>query len=92
MENTILQANKLFEEGKINESLLIASSLFKKNDNDIDVLLLLAKINYKNQEWGEALNKLNKVLDLEPDNAIARNYKKMVVEILKFRHTDLYNP
>ncbi len=92
MNNTISEANKLFDEGKINESLFIASLLFEKNNNDNDVLLLLAKINYKNQEWGEALNKLNKILDLEPDNAIAGNYKKMVIEILKFRHTDLYNP
>ncbi len=92
MDNTISQANKFFEEGKIEESLSIATFLFEKNNNNIDALLLLAKINYKNQQWGEALNKLSKVIDLEPDNAIAWNYKKMVVDILKFRHTDLYNP
>jgi hypothetical protein len=52
----------------------------------------VTKIYYKNQEWGEALNLLNKVLDIEPDNVLALNYKKMITDILKFRHTDLYNP
>lgn len=92
MENQISLANQLFEEGKIKESFSIALSLLDENNNDIDVLLLLARIYYKNQEWGEALNMLNKVLDSEPDNVLAINYKRMVTDILKFRHTDLYNP
>jgi Flp pilus assembly protein TadD len=92
MENQISLANQLFKEGKIKESFSIAVSLLDENNNDIDVLLLMAKIYYKNQECGEALNLLNKVLDIEPDNVLALNYKKMITDILKFRHTDLYNP
>lgn len=45
-----------------------------------------------NSEWGESLNKLNCALKIEPQNTEAIELKRMIENILKFRHTDIYNP
>ncbi len=42
--------------------------------------------------WGDALNDFNRALVIEPTHNEAQELKKMVEEILKFRHIDIYNP
>lgn len=41
---------------------------------------------------GEALNDLNRALELEPENCEAQEHKRMIEQILAFRYTDIYNP
>ena len=47
---------------------------------------------FRRNEWGEALNSFRKVLALNPDDKEAKEYIKMVEEILAFRYKDIYNP
>ncbi len=51
-----------------------------------------AKWHYKHARWGDAINALNKVLRMEPNNTEAREMARMAREILDFRYTDIYNP
>ena len=47
---------------------------------------------YRRNEWGEALNDFNRVLQADDSHAEARQYAQMVREILEFRYKDIYNP
>ncbi len=92
MIELLKKANELFELGNIDESLFLTEEVLKMNDKDVEALILLSKIFYKNQEWGKSLNCLNKILDIQPGNNIALNYKQMVLNILTFWNKDNYNP
>ena len=50
------------------------------------------KLHYRLNEWGAALNDFNRVLQLDDSHAEARQYARMVQEILEFRYKDIYNP
>ncbi len=50
------------------------------------------KLRYRSNEWGPALNDFNRALQLDPQQTEAREYVRLVQEILAFRYTDLYNP
>lgn len=58
----------------------------------IDLLLERGKIRYRRNEWGEALNDFNCILQLDAAHTEAREYVRMVQEILAFRYKDIYNP
>lgn len=70
----------------------IAKNRLFKHNPEIAGLMTRAAEHYRRNEWGAALNTCNKVLELDPDNAEAREYRKMIEEILAFRYTDIYNP
>ena len=59
---------------------------------DADLLLERARLHYRRNAWGPALNDFNALLRLDPDHAEAREYARMIREILDFRYTDIYNP
>ena len=56
------------------------------------LLLERGRLHYRMNEWGAALNDFNAVLRLEPERTEARQFAKMVEEILAFRYKDIYNP
>lgn len=56
------------------------------------LLVERGKLHYRLNEWGEALNDFNRVLQLDDSHAEARQYVEMVQEILEFRYKDIYNP
>jgi regulator of sirC expression with transglutaminase-like and TPR domain len=92
MDEDISKAEKLFVEGKLNETLEILSAIQKTNPADEASLLLRAKVYYRLQKWGEALNDLNLILAAEPENIAAKNYKTMVLDIISFWNKDSFNP
>ena len=47
---------------------------------------------FRRNEWGNALNTFRKVLEINPDDTEAKEYIKMIEEILAFRYKDIYNP
>ncbi len=59
---------------------------------DPTILIEQAREHYRHERWGEAVNRLNRALDIEPNNIEARELLTLVQEILKFRYTDIYNP
>ena len=93
MENAIaIEVNKLEEGGKLGEVETLLSNYLSNNPLDTEAMLLRAQVYYKMQQWGNALNDLNHLLMLEPENAAAQNYKTMVLNIISIWNKDNYNP
>lgn len=44
----------------------------------------------KNDQWGEAINILNEVLEEDKDNKQAKVKKDQAEQIMKFRNSDIY--
>lgn len=63
-----------------------------EEQDSIHYLLLKGKIEQKYQNWGEAINAFNRVLDIDPQNAEAENSLKLIKNILNFWNPDLLNP
>lgn len=81
-----------FENNEIEKSLLMVDQLIELDKMNTDLLLLKAKIKFKQQNWRETLNLLNAILEVDANNELALNYKKMVMDILVFWNKDNYNP
>lgn len=94
MNNKLIQATEAFDKNNLDESLqLIEAIIDQQTEPHItEALLLKAKILYKQQKWGDTLNILNNILDIDPTNEQASNYKTIVLNILTFWHKDNYNP
>ena len=71
-----------------------ARSFFEKleEQNTADYFLLQGKIEQKYQNWGEAINAFNRVLEIDPQNAEATNNLHIIKNILNFWNPDLLNP
>lgn len=72
------QAKELFNELEIQET--------------VDYFLLKGKLEQKYQNWGEAINAFNKVLEIDPQNTEAANNLHLIDNILNFWNPDLLNP
>ncbi len=72
------QAKKLFEEIEEQDS--------------VRYLLLKGNIEQKYQNWGEAINAFNRVLDIDTENTEAANNLHLIKNILNFWNPDLLNP
>jgi Flp pilus assembly protein TadD len=81
-----------FELGKLNESLIVLDQILIEDEKNISALILKAEIFYKQQQWGDALNLLNRVLEIEKENQRALSLKQMLMGIVSFWHKDNYNP
>lgn len=92
MKNRLIEAEEYFEKGELANGLLAIEHLLETEQNDCNVLMLKAKIFYKQQKWGDALNALNKILELDPEHEPAKNYKQMVMDIISFWNKDSFNP
>ena len=71
---------------------IVSNGLFPRTDATTEPLMAAGVEHYRRNEWGAALNKFRGVLEINPDDTEAREYVKMIEEILAFRYTDIYNP
>ena len=71
-----------------------AKKLFEELDEQDSVryLLLKGNIEQKYQNWGEAINAFNRVLDIDTENTEAANNLYLIKNILNFWNPDLLNP
>lgn len=94
MNNKLTQAIKAFENNNLNESFHLVEAIIDHDPEKIDTeaFMLKAKILYRQQKWGDTLNILNKILNIDPTNKQACNYKTIIQNILTFWHKDNYNP
>ncbi|MDA3880747.1 MAG: glycerate kinase [Prolixibacteraceae bacterium] len=86
------KAVKYFDDGKIDETLTLIDDVLLDDATNQEALMLKTKLLYKLQKWGDALNCVNRILDINPDNYVAKNYKQMITDIVKYWNKDLYNP
>lgn len=77
-----------------NEQAIQAKEAFLMLDpeNSSEYFLVRGKIEQKFQNWGEAINAFNKVLEIDPQNSEAQNNLHLIRNILNFWNPDMFNP
>ncbi len=92
MGRNIDDAQKLFEQNDLSQALEILNSILSENATDVFSLNLRARIHYKMQKWGNAMNDYASVLENEPENQEARSGMEMAKSILGYFTPDMFNP
>ena len=95
MENTETENSlTVIEDLLKNEKTEQARKLFEKlrEQNTVRYFLLKGKIEQKYQNWGEAINAFNRVLEIDSQNTEAANNLQLIKNILNFWNPDLLNP
>lgn len=90
MEEKLRDIESLLQADKGNEAK--AAFLELPETETVAYFLLKGKIERKFQNWGQAINAFNKVLELDSDNEEAKHNLQMIQSILDFWNPDLYNP
>lgn len=81
----------LLEAGKRGEAIRELEEYLQEH-TDEQLLLQLAELLYAEGRMTDALNKFNAVVRLNAENLKARNYVKMIHDILNYYNKDLLNP
>lgn len=92
MGRNIDDAQKLFEQNDLSQALEILNSILSENATDVFSLNLRARIHYKMQKWGSAMNDYASALEIEPENQEARSGMEMAKSILGYFTPDMFNP
>jgi lipopolysaccharide biosynthesis regulator YciM len=88
----IEKAKKAFNDNNLELAEQLLNRLLIENPDSVEALLLRSQVYHKQQKWGPTINDLNRVLELDPDNILAKNYKEITKQIISFWNKDSYNP
>ncbi len=83
MEKQLNEAIALFEKYRLQEAQQILEYLVAEDDKNIDALLVLGKIHIRTQQYGDAINCFNRVLELEETNSEAKTNLVIIKGILQ---------
>lgn len=84
MEITFDKAVELFQNYKLDEAKEMLEKLLDNDSNNfIEINIMLGKTNARTQNYGEAVNYFNKVLELQPDNEQAKTGLQLTQNILQ---------
>ncbi len=86
-QSVIEKIDNLIEDYKLEEALKLIEEALAKKDKDLDILCLKGKIMSKKQQYGDALNIYQHVLQLSPENEKALSSIKMINNILSIRRS-----
>lgn len=92
MSGKLLEAKALFDQHELAGSLDIVNRIIESNNGNGEAFLLRARIHYKIQQWGKAMNDYNSVLEIEPGNQEAKSGIEMARSILGYFTPDMFNP
>lgn len=92
MGDTLMEAKVLFEQHELVGSLVVVNRVILKDKGDRDAFLLRARIHYKMQHWGDAINDYCSVLEIDPGNQEAKSGIEMGRSILGYFTPDMFNP
>ncbi|HAH25677.1 MAG TPA: hypothetical protein DCL77_18285 [Prolixibacteraceae bacterium] len=92
MSDTLNEAKALFDQHELAGSLEIVNRIIENDNENVDAFLLRARIHYKSQQWGKAMNDYCAVLEIEPGNAEAISGIEMAKSILGYFTPDMFNP
>ena len=87
-----MEAKALFDRNELVGSLEVINRFILNDQGNRDAFLLRARIQYKMQNWGEAMNDYGSVLEMDPDNREAKYGIEMVKNILGYFTPDMFNP
>ena len=88
----IEEIKQMIERNELTQSLKILNRQIHAKPNNAEELLLRARILYKMQKWGDAMNDFGAVLDIDPQNAEAKAGLEMARNILGYFTPDMFNP
>jgi len=92
MNDTLKDAKILFDLNELVGSLDVLNRIIFNDYRNSDALLLRARIQYKMELWGKAMNDYSAVLEIDPDNREAKSGIEMVKNILGYFTPDMFNP
>lgn len=85
-------ARTLFEQNELNQSLEVLNEILRENSADLPSLNLRARIHFKMQKWGNAMNDYAAALEIDPENQEAKSGMEMAKSILGYFTPDMFNP
>lgn len=88
--DSLNQVLELLRVEKANE----AKKIFNEIEplENVEYLMVEGLLEQKFQNWGKAMNAFLKVLEIDPDNALAKNNLNMIQSILNFWNPEMFNP
>jgi len=92
MSTLLDEAKSLFDRHELVGSLEAVSKIIQKENENGDAFLLRARIYYKMQQWGKAINDYSTVLEIDPGNQEAKSGIEMARSILGYFTPDMFNP
>jgi hypothetical protein len=92
MDDFLVKAKEALDHNRLDEAKLILDEILAGSPLNIEAFLLRSQLFHKLQAWGDSINDLNRVLEIEPDHKVAKNYKSMVLQIIRYWNKDSYNP
>lgn len=92
MDTILNKAKQAFDHGDNELGSKLIEDLLNNDSSNIEALMLKAKMFYQKQKWGDALNTLNKVNEINPNYEPALHYMHMINSILNFWNKDNFNP
>lgn len=92
MNDLLNKAKLLFDQNEFSGSFEALNEILQNDQNDSGAFLLRARIHYKMQNWGDAMNDYCSVLEIEPENKEAKSGIEMAGNILGYFTPDLFNP
>lgn len=91
-QNLLNEAKSLFEKNDLISSLEVIGRYIGQDKKNVEALLLRARIQYKMQRWGDAMNDYYAVLEIDPENPEAKTGVEMAKSILGYFTPDMFNP
>ncbi len=85
-------ARTLFEQNELNQSLEVLNMILTEKSTDVLSLNLRARIHFKMQKWGNAMNDYALALEIDPENQEAKSGMEMAKSILGYFTPDMFNP
>lgn len=92
MDNLLNEAKALFDQNNLTGSLETVNRYMVIDMKNVEAYLLRARIHYKMQHWGEAMNDFSTVLEIDPNNQEAKSGIEMARSILGYFTPDMFNP
>jgi hypothetical protein len=92
MKNLLSEAKALFDQNELSSSMETVSRYLSGDKENMEALLLRARIQYKMQRWGDAMNDYYAVLEVDPHNQEAKSGVEMAISILGYFTPDMFNP
>ena len=91
MAKSLMEIEQILREGATEKAFEELKLFLEKEPESAEGWYLMGGIYKRGQQWGEAINALNRAKFLDPAGPAAHAIEH-IYEILKFQNTDLMNP
>lgn len=91
MTKNLMEIEQILRKESVQKAHEELDKFLEKEPNNAEAWYLMGGILRREQNWGEAINALNKAKFLDPSGPAAHAIE-YIYEILSYRNTDLMNP